>query len=130
MNEDRRYTSDEVSAIVKRALANKRGAGDVSHEELLEIAAHAGLEVEDVSRAIAEETHAASTRDREERRMARRRHSFQVHFRTYVIVNAMLLLIDLLTPGGPWFFWPALCWGVGLALHASNTFFPKPDRRV
>jgi hypothetical protein len=29
----------------------------------------------------------------------------------------MLAMIDLLTPGGPWFYWPALVWGAGLAIH-------------
>ena len=44
---------------------------------------------------------------------------FLGHLGPYVIVIGMLGLINLLTdPGGyPWFLWPALGWGVGLAFH-------------
>lgn len=47
---------------------------------------------------------------------------FYVHAATFVPVNAMLFTIDLLTPGGPWFFWPLLGWGFGLGAHAVNAF--------
>lgn len=126
MPEERRYTSDQVSDIVHRALSMKQGRGDVSHEELIEIAAQSGLSEDEVTRAIAEEEYAIVTREKEGRRWARRQHRFHAHLRTYLIVNGALLLIDLWTGEGMWFFWPALVWGMGLALHASNTFFPRP----
>lgn len=44
--------------------------------------------------------------------------NFLAHFATYVIVNAFLSLINLLTsPGALWVHWVILAWGVGLVLH-------------
>jgi hypothetical protein len=41
----------------------------------------------------------------------------------YVLVNAFLILIDIVTsPGDYWFFWPLLGWGIGLVLHAVSVF--------
>jgi hypothetical protein len=61
----------------------------------------------------------------EERRLAKRRDNwrgFLSHLGPYLIVNAMLVGIYLLTdPGGyPWFIWPALGWGVGVAFHLMS----------
>ena len=39
------------------------------------------------------------------------------HAMTYVIVNGALFMIDYLTPGGPWFYWPLIGWGVGLLIN-------------
>lgn len=44
--------------------------------------------------------------------------SFWGHLGTYVIIIGMLLMINLLTGADyPWFLWPALGWGAGLAFH-------------
>jgi len=46
--------------------------------------------------------------------------SFYAHLAVYVIVNAFLLVINLLTsPHALWFFWPLLGWGIGIAIHAA-----------
>jgi hypothetical protein len=43
---------------------------------------------------------------------------FWGHLGTYVIVIGMLAMINLLTGADyPWFLWPALGWGAGLAFH-------------
>ncbi|MBA2278372.1 MAG: 2TM domain-containing protein [Chloroflexia bacterium] len=47
---------------------------------------------------------------------------FSVNFTAYVLVNFGLFVIDLVTPGGPWFFWPLLGWGIGIAAHAFSVF--------
>ncbi len=41
-----------------------------------------------------------------------------VHAVAYLLVNLVLLVVDLSTSGGLWFFWPLLGWGIGLAYHA------------
>jgi hypothetical protein len=44
---------------------------------------------------------------------------FYVHVGVYVIVNAALLAINLLSsPDTLWFYWPLLGWGIGVAIHA------------
>ncbi len=48
---------------------------------------------------------------------------FYMHLIAYVVINAFLFVLNVLTsPRHYWFFWPLLGWGVGLALHALTTF--------
>jgi hypothetical protein len=49
--------------------------------------------------------------------------SFQVHATIWFAVNAMLFMIWLIGGAGhPWFLYPAMGWGVGLAAHATVAF--------
>lgn len=48
---------------------------------------------------------------------------FYSHLAVYIIINGMLFLINWLTsPGGWWFYWVTLFWGIGLLAHAYGTF--------
>ncbi|MCL6477465.1 MAG: 2TM domain-containing protein [Peptococcaceae bacterium] len=47
---------------------------------------------------------------------------FYTHLIVYLIVNAGLFLIDMLTSGGRWFFWPLIGWGIGIVMHGINVF--------
>ena len=48
---------------------------------------------------------------------------FYIHLAVYILVNAGLLLINLLSsPAAFWFYWPMLGWGIGLAAHAVAVF--------
>lgn len=48
---------------------------------------------------------------------------FYQHLAVYLVINAGLVLINLLTsPQSLWFVWPLLGWGIGVALHALTTF--------
>ncbi|MCD4690500.1 2TM domain-containing protein [bacterium] len=50
---------------------------------------------------------------------------FYTHLLTYVIVNAFLIVLNLMTsPGYYWVKWPLLGWGLGLAIHAGTVFIP------
>ena len=55
----------------------------------------------------------------------RAREGLYVHATIFVLVNATLLLIDALTPGSWWFFWPLAGWGIGLAAHALTVLGPR-----
>ncbi len=59
-------------------------------------------------------------------RLAKRRvrvlKGFYIHLATYIAVMALLLLIDFLTGGGWWFYWPLLGWGIGIIAHAFTVF--------
>ncbi len=51
---------------------------------------------------------------------------FYKHLMIYVIVNAMLLIINFLTsPGTWWFYWITIFWGIGIVWHAFSVFFNK-----
>ena len=48
---------------------------------------------------------------------------FYVHLAIYVVVNAGLVLLDLLQGDGlQWAQWVILGWGIGLAAHAVSVF--------
>lgn len=48
---------------------------------------------------------------------------FYKHLTIYTIVNAILLLINLVnSPDQLWFYWPVLGWGIGLVSHAVQVF--------
>lgn len=62
---------------------------------------------------------------------------FYHHLTIYLVVNAVLFLIDIFSGGGTWFFWPLLGWGIAVAIHGLNTFQILPwsskeweDRKV
>lgn len=48
---------------------------------------------------------------------------FYGNLTSYCLVIPFLLILNLLTsPEHLWFYWPMLGWGLGLTLHAVNTF--------
>ena len=48
---------------------------------------------------------------------------FYWHLVLYVLVNALLLIINLVTsPTWLWFYWPLLGWGMGIAAHWVSVF--------
>ncbi len=51
---------------------------------------------------------------------------FYVHLLIFVLVNAGLFVLDMLSSGGTWFFWPLFGWGIGLAVHAISVFARGP----
>ena len=64
----------------------------------------------------------AAFRESEARKILRRR-AFWVHGALYVATNVALLAIWVLVGGGhPWFLYPLLGWGIGVAAHAAVAF--------
>lgn len=48
---------------------------------------------------------------------------FYFHLITYILINAVLIVINLLTsPEYLWFIWPLIGWGIGLVIHAFSVF--------
>jgi hypothetical protein len=61
------------------------------------------------------------------KRRVRRLRGFYLHLTIYVLVNALLLAINLVTsPSILWFFWPLLGWGIGIVAHAVSVFGTGP----
>jgi len=57
------------------------------------------------------------------KRRAEEKIEFFTHLAVYAVVNVVLIVINLLTSRGYyWFYWPLLGWGIGIAFHAMNTF--------
>ncbi len=48
---------------------------------------------------------------------------FYIHLITYLLVNAGLVVLNLLTsPEYYWFIWPIIGWGIGLLIHGITVF--------
>lgn len=52
---------------------------------------------------------------------------FYFHLATFVIVMAVLLLVNLFVSPAWWVQWPFLGWGAGLVGHAVAVFGDTPD---
>jgi hypothetical protein len=57
---------------------------------------------------------------------------FYSHLAVYVLVNAFLVILNVMTsPGEYWFKWPLFGWGIGLVVHGISVFgfgrFLGPD---
>jgi len=64
----------------------------------------------------------ADLRELAERR-AGAKFGFYSHALVYVVVNAGLAVLNLLTdPRYLWFVWPLVGWGIGLAAHGLSVF--------
>ena len=55
---------------------------------------------------------------------------FYNHATIYVIANFIILLIDISTPGGAWFYDILLGWGLFLGLHALYAYELVPWSRL
>lgn len=122
----RRFTSDEVTDIVRRALAGKGAHNDISYDELEDIARQSGISPGQLESAIEEQETLGRLEAAKDRYMKRKRDEFFQHLRAYCIVNGALVLINLMSsPGYLWFFWPLIGWGIGLAFHAADALYPS-----
>lgn len=59
------------------------------------------------------------------RARAEAKYGFYRHVVVYAAVMLLLLVINLITFSGTfWFIWPFLGWGVAIALHAMRVYYP------
>lgn len=123
----RRFTNDEVNAILKRALARQGGGstGTLTYDDLQDTARELGIDPIQLQMAVAEQEQEGAMDAARAEWKVRRRKKFFEHLRVYTIINVFLVFISLATDSDPWFIWPLLGWGVGLMFDASDTFFPK-----
>ncbi len=64
----------------------------------------------------------AAFREREARRILRRR-VFWLHLPIYIVTNVFLFVLWAVVDGGhPWFIYPLFGWGILLAAHAGVAF--------
>jgi hypothetical protein len=124
----KRYNADEVTRILKRAL--RPGQEDaITHQELLEIARELGVTPDTLDAAITQEMAGMDLEEARKKWLRRERSGFNPHLWSYIIVITALFLIDLFSPGGWWFQWPMLGWGIGLAFHFRSAYFPQ-ERKI
>ena len=62
----------------------------------------------------------------EARKRVKELKDFYRNFITYITINIILIIINLVTsPDSLWFYWVTIFWGIGVALHAANVFIFK-----
>jgi hypothetical protein len=72
----------------------------------------------DAFERAAERAEAEDRRRRRERSARGERAGFRIHATVYVAVQLLLVVVWAITGmGHPWFLYPLLGWGVGLAAH-------------
>jgi Na+/melibiose symporter-like transporter len=51
---------------------------------------------------------------------------FYRNLMTYLIINVVLVIINLVTnPDHLWFYWVTIFWGIGMLFHAMSVFLGK-----
>ncbi len=124
----RRFSNEEVHAILQRALARQGGgstSGALTYDDLLETARELGIDPSQLEAALTEHERDGAMDAARAAWKAQRKKKFFEHLRSYAIVNFFIFLIAMISGGGSWFLWPLLGWGIGLVFDASDTFFPK-----
>ncbi len=127
MNASRRFTSDEVDRIIRRALKDQ-GGDTVSQEELFETAKELGIDPGKLEAAIEQDRVESQKASAREAWLKRQKDGFNRHLWSYISVNVLLFLINVFTPGVWWFQWPLLGWGIGLANHYRVAFMPSEEQ--
>ncbi|MEZ4389924.1 MAG: 2TM domain-containing protein [Polyangiales bacterium] len=131
MTAERRFSEEEVEAILRRALERQRGAGGLTRAELLEAARGVGLAEADIDAAIREADRGDDLEGLTLRWRAHRRRAVTNHAIAFVVVNALLFVIDRATPpDDPWFHFPLIAWGIALALDALSALRGPPPALV
>lgn len=67
-------------------------------------------------------TQPALTAEAWARKQAKEQREFYGHLGSYVAIITFLFVLDLITGGDWWFYWPMLGWGVAIAIHAASVF--------
>jgi hypothetical protein len=120
------YSQEDVQEILELAIARQvRSRGDLSRRQLYEIAEEMGIPADEIERAETEWTQGDLKERIEFNRY--RRTNFQQHSVKYLIVNAFLIAIDLVTYGdGAWTLsfslYVALIWGMLLTLDGWRAY--------
>jgi len=126
------YTQEEINEIIRRALSEPAARERaLSHAELVEIAAEAGIERDALERATAE---LAQSRTQDQARQvaahelaaerAVQLKRFASSAASYSFLNLFLYFIATRFTGGTWYIWPLLGSGALLALQVRHVIFP------
>ncbi|HEX2568426.1 MAG TPA: 2TM domain-containing protein [Polyangia bacterium] len=119
MADDRRtYTQEDVNAILRRALDRQELASGLSHRELLETAKEVGIEPAALERAITEVEQERELAALREQWRLEKKAALRASLIAWAWVSLLLVLVDVFTPGGPWFYWVIAPWALLLTVRA------------
>jgi hypothetical protein len=124
---ERRYTHEEMSEILHRALERSPDDEGVSHRELLETAKEVGLEPAEVERAIAQVEEQTALRRERDRWLAERRARLVRAWVSFALVGAVLAAVYMVAHAG-WTGWLLLPWGL-LLVRATLRLREGPSEK-
>ena len=127
---ERKYSQDEVDAILGRAIERVHSRGELSHEDLVAAAREVGIPTEAIETAASEVL--AERQERNALQVLRKQQwrGFSRHLVPYLIVNGMLVTLNVLTTHFPWALFPMFGWGIGLVLHFMAVVTPPSQQRL
>lgn len=128
------YAMEDAQRILQLAIAQETESGELSQQQLLEIAEE--LNISPATLKTAEQEWQIMKGQAEDHRLfqLQRRQRLQSQVARYGIIISFLVVIDFLTPGGTWLghlgfsLYVALFWGLGLSLKAWRTLQTSGER--
>lgn len=121
---EKKYSRQEVEEILRRALT-EREDDSIAHDDLLTAAAEVGIDSRTLEKAAGELRQGRAELTLRDGVLQQSKSSFFRHLRTYLVINAGLLAIDIATGPGFWFQFGAIAWGVPLVLQGLRSYFPN-----
>ena len=131
---DKLYAMEDAQRILQLAIAQETESGELSHQQLLEIAEE--LNISPATLQAAEQEWRIMKGKAEDHRLfqQQRRQRLKHQLMRYGIVISFLVIIDVLTPGGTilgslgFSLYVALFWGLGLALKTWRILQTSGER--
>ncbi len=122
-NISRSYHQEDIQQILNLAIARQSDGGELSREQLVEIAGELGISAETLLQAEQDWLLQQEERQKHREFNLYRHSQLKKRFGKYSIVNLFLVCLNLLTVGHlSWSLYILLFWGFGLALSAWNTY--------
>ncbi|MEM9807684.1 MAG: 2TM domain-containing protein [Cyanobacteria bacterium P01_D01_bin.56] len=130
---DKLYAMEDAQRILQIAIAQETEAGELTQQQLLEIAEE--LNISPATLQTAEQEWRMMKGQAEDHRLfqSHRRQRLQTQLGRYAIVISFLVLIDVLLPGGivgslGFSLFVALLWGLGISLKAWRILQTSGER--
>ena len=128
------YPMEDAQRILQLAIAQETESGELSHQQLVEIAEE--LNISPAALQTAEQEWQIMKGKAEDHRLFQRQRlqRLQNQLIRYGIVISFLVILDFLTPGGTFMghlgfsLYVALFWGLGLSLRAWRTLQSSGER--
>lgn len=130
MAEARKYSDDDVRAILDRALAKSPSSDGLSHAELLSIGEQVGVPREALARAAQELQEERLHAEAQRAITAGRRRWLGYHAALFALINALAFAVNFFTtPGEWWSLFSIVPWAFALIVHAGISSALPPSQR-
>lgn len=119
----RSYHQEDIQQILNIAIARQSDGGELSREQLIEIADELGISAENLLEAEQEWLIQQEQRQKHREFNFYRHNQLKKRAGKYLIINSFLVGLNVLTAGElSWSLYILLFWGLGLGLNAWNTY--------